>query len=228
MVCIFRLQPWLGLGFADPREGIQFLIATQFGGNHGVHRAKRRFQLADAGTGGCRIVMGDLMPDAFRVGGRQIAIPCFSPHGQQKQDEDGKGMGKVTKHLCSDAKGRKLRSNLAESKQGSREFEFRRLFSGGGEMDYHSHDGKHYNRDYIDFGNYNYGVVSAAAGRVETEMLIASGLYNQKCSVDKSWVYGNDPKNQAMIIQGYRDNKDGKIKTSFKESEAQLMSWELN
>jgi len=124
-----------------------------------------------------------------------------------------------------------LGESLKELGPGLREQQFLNLFRRGHEMDYqmtYSQDGVHYNQDYIDFGNYNYGAVAAAAGMTETEMLGASGLYNMTGKGDKSAIYGNNPRNLAMIMQGYKDYKDGKITPSKKASEAQRMLLELN
>lgn len=69
------------------------------------------------------------------------------------------------------------------------------------------------NKTFIDFGNYNYGVVAAAAGYSKEETLIAAGAINLTGSGDKSGPYFNNPRNASMIEAGYDDYIAGKIKT---------------
>ena len=82
-----------------------------------------------------------------------------------------------------------------------------------GKMDYQwifGSNGK-YNKDYIDFGNYNYGVVAAAAGYTMDEAVRAAGFVNQFGQGDKSGPLGNNPRNLEMIRKGFCDYKAGKI-----------------
>ncbi len=88
------------------------------------------------------------------------------------------------------------------------------FWPGLGSMDYQRKfgtDGK-IDRDYIDFGNYNYGVVAAAAGYSWEYATMASGLANllgggKKPLRDKF----NNPDNLKMIRQGFDDYGAGKI-----------------
>jgi hypothetical protein len=70
-----------------------------------------------------------------------------------------------------------------------------------------------YGPTFIDFGNYNYGVVAAAAGYTEREALIAAGAYNFTGNGDKSGIYFNSPRNMQLIEAGFDDYKSGWIKT---------------
>lgn len=83
-----------------------------------------------------------------------------------------------------------------------------------GSMDYqwlYSPDGKSYNRDYIDLGNYNYGVVAAAAGYSWSYATTASGIANLFGGGDKTGPMFNNRRNLKMIRQGYDDYNSGKI-----------------
>jgi Bacterial toxin 44 len=83
-----------------------------------------------------------------------------------------------------------------------------------GPMNYqlvYSTDGEHYNRDYIDLGNYNYGVVVAAAGYSWGYAITASGFVNLFGQGDKSGPYFNNPRNLEMIRKGFNDYLAGRI-----------------
>lgn len=67
------------------------------------------------------------------------------------------------------------------------------------------------NPDYIDFGNYNYGVVAAAAGYSFDDAMIAAGIVNLTGTGDKSGPWWNSSRNLPLIKQGYDDYKTGKI-----------------
>jgi putative RNase toxin 44 of polymorphic toxin system len=68
------------------------------------------------------------------------------------------------------------------------------------------------NRDYIDFGNYNYGVVAAAAGYSWEYATTASGLANLLGSGKKSLQDKfNNPDNLKMMRQGFDDYRAGKM-----------------
>ena len=84
------------------------------------------------------------------------------------------------------------------------------LFQEYGPMDYQRSSGV-FNADYRDFGNYNYGVVAAAAGYTKDQALAAAGAYNATRSNDTSGVYGNSPRNAEYIEKGYDDYVAGKI-----------------
>ncbi|MGH7033158.1 MAG: polymorphic toxin type 44 domain-containing protein [Stellaceae bacterium] len=82
-----------------------------------------------------------------------------------------------------------------------------------GSMDYQrifGTDGK-INKDYVDFGNYNYGVVAAAAGFSLGEAVFAHGVVNQLGQGDKSGPWGGNPRDITMIQNGYADYNSGKI-----------------
>jgi len=83
-----------------------------------------------------------------------------------------------------------------------------------GAMDYqriYCKDGEHINRDYIDIGNYNYGVVAAAAGYSFDHAIRAAGRVNESGEGDKSGPHNNNPRNLAMIKKGYDDYFAGRI-----------------
>jgi len=84
------------------------------------------------------------------------------------------------------------------------------LFQEYGPMDYQRSSGV-FNADYRDFGNYNYGVVAAAAGYTKDQALAAAGAYNATRSNDTSGAYGNSPRNAEYIEKGYDDYVAGKI-----------------
>ncbi len=92
------------------------------------------------------------------------------------------------------------------------------LFHRGGPMDYqrpHGADGD-INRDYIDFGNYNYGAVAAAAGLSWAEAMIAAGIVNRLGGNDTSGPLWNNPRNLEFIRRGFSDYRGGKISSSQK------------
>ncbi|HEU5048458.1 MAG TPA: polymorphic toxin type 44 domain-containing protein [Rickettsiales bacterium] len=83
------------------------------------------------------------------------------------------------------------------------------------------------NRNYIDFGNFNYGVVGAAAGYSLSELLNAAATINSRnvfssrtnivtnpfdTSLEKPWL--SNPRNDKFIIMGYNAYINGKIKAS--------------
>jgi hypothetical protein len=87
------------------------------------------------------------------------------------------------------------------------------LFFRGQPMDYqrvYGNDGE-INRDYIDFGNFNYGVVAAAAGYTFDQAILAAGLVNSLGGGDKSGPYFNNPRNLDLIRMGYGAYKAGSI-----------------
>jgi len=67
------------------------------------------------------------------------------------------------------------------------------------------------NTQYIDFGNYNYGAVAAAAGYTPEEALLGSGLYNLVKGGDRSGPKYNNPKNLALVRAVYNDYINGLI-----------------
>jgi hypothetical protein len=84
----------------------------------------------------------------------------------------------------------------------------------GGAMDYKRGG----NKDLRDLGNYNFGYVAYCAGLSEVTAKAMGGGY-QILSDTSSWEFWDtwfdDPRDQEMIIKGYRDAKtaaDGKIK----------------
>ena len=69
------------------------------------------------------------------------------------------------------------------------------------------------NRDYINIGNYNYGVAAAAAGYTLDEAQAAAGLVNLTGHGAKSpTYYGGNPKNAGWIAKGWRDYSNGLIR----------------
>ena len=65
------------------------------------------------------------------------------------------------------------------------------------------------NREYVDYGNYNFGAVAAAAGYNLDYALKGGATVNH--SSDKSGCYGGNIQSQTMIIKGYADYMQGKI-----------------
>jgi hypothetical protein len=95
---------------------------------------------------------------------------------------------------------------------------------GHGPMDYQSAYGTkgQYNRNFVDFTNYNYGIVAAAAGYSQEEALANAGMANQATDwwdrnvhgdrpKDTSGPFGNKVQNAEMIIKGYDHYKTGRI-----------------
>ncbi len=95
---------------------------------------------------------------------------------------------------------------------------------GYGPMDYQSAygTGDQYNRNYVDFTNYNYGVVAAAAGYSRDEALANAGMANQAKDwwdrhrhgappKDMSGPFKNKVQNADMIMRGYDDYRTGRI-----------------
>ena len=74
-------------------------------------------------------------------------------------------------------------------------------------MDYqsvYSVDKGSYNARYISFGNFNYGVVMAAAGFSLEEAEFFAAIVNTTGGGEKSHIlFGGNPKNEAMIEKGY-------------------------
>ena len=91
------------------------------------------------------------------------------------------------------------------------------LFAPGGAMDYQRSYGTngYINSDYVDFGNYNYGVVSAAAGYTEEEALFGAGVVNSRNignpNVNTSGPYFSNPRNNQLIQAGYEAYEQGTI-----------------
>jgi hypothetical protein len=85
----------------------------------------------------------------------------------------------------------------------------------GGEWDYqrtYSPSGK-INREYINIGNYNYGVVAAAAGYTLDEAQAAAGLVNLSGRGAKSLTYyGGNPRNAQWIAKGWKDYNNRRIR----------------
>lgn len=72
------------------------------------------------------------------------------------------------------------------------------------------------NKAYIDFGNYNYGVVAAAAGYDVDQALFSAGVLNFLGGGDHSGEMNNNPRNVLWIRMGYSDYKKGLIiKTAY-------------
>jgi len=102
----------------------------------------------------------------------------------------------------------------------------KRLFAPShGTMDYQSVYGSSidYDKDYVDFTSYNYGVVAAAAGYSKTMALVYSGGANVGANVadrlrgssdssrDTHGPFLNKVRNAEMIEKGYDDYKTGRI-----------------
>ena len=65
----------------------------------------------------------------------------------------------------------------------------------------------------VQFGNYNYGVVAAAAGYSLDEATIAAGAFNKYWSrnIDTSGAYGTDASENIFIPMGYQAYTSGNI-----------------
>jgi hypothetical protein len=100
---------------------------------------------------------------------------------------------------------------------------------GYGSMDYQSAygSGGQYDRSYVDFTNYNYGVVAAAAGYSQDEALANAGMVNEGKDwydrrfhgappKDMSGPHKNKVRNAEMIVKGYDDYTSGKVARSAK------------
>jgi hypothetical protein len=87
------------------------------------------------------------------------------------------------------------------------------LFLPGQPMDYQRVYGKDglINRSFIAFGNYNFGVVAAAAGYTKKQAHLAAGAANLLGSGDKSGPDFNNPLNIPFIDAGYDAYKAGRI-----------------
>ena len=64
---------------------------------------------------------------------------------------------------------------------------------------------------YIDFGNFNFGVVSAAMGYTQAQALAGAGLANLLGSGNKSGPFFTNPRNNVFINAGYSAFINGKI-----------------
>ena len=81
-------------------------------------------------------------------------------------------------------------------------------------MDYqsnHSVSETKYNLRYIDFGNFNFGAVVAAAGIPLDTALAAAGAYNLRGTGSSDGTYFNNPRNEGMIRAGYSAYTSGNI-----------------
>jgi RHS repeat-associated protein len=83
-----------------------------------------------------------------------------------------------------------------------RSMDYQRIYGTGGLI----------NRDFVDFGNYNYGIVSAAAGYKLADALFAAGIANFVIhGGDRSGPFFNNPRNMIFIGLGYNDFTTGRI-----------------
>jgi hypothetical protein len=88
-----------------------------------------------------------------------------------------------------------------------------RLFLPGQPMDYQRVYGSNglINRTYIAFGNYNFGVVAAAAGYTKAQAHLGAGAANLLGSGNKSGPLFNNPMNIPLIDAGYDAYEAGVI-----------------
>jgi hypothetical protein len=133
-----------------------------------------------------------------------------------------------------------LPSKLDNSSSNNNDLSFRETamtaaFMPNGSMDYQRIDSNRtdsngnplINRDYIDFGNYNYGAVGAAAGYSLSQLLDAGAIVNARNILTPNvgmvlnpfdatdatpWL--SNPRNDMFITMGYNAYKAGKIKAS--------------
>ncbi len=80
-------------------------------------------------------------------------------------------------------------------------------------MDYQRiYSDNNFDSAYTDFGNYNYGVVAAAAGYTPEQALLGSGLYNLiRGRSDISGSMYNSIPGLKLITAGYNDYISGRI-----------------
>lgn len=67
------------------------------------------------------------------------------------------------------------------------------------------------NSTYIDFGNFNFGVVAAAMGYNQAQALAGAGLANLLGSGNKSGAFFTNPRNNVFIKAGYSAFISGRI-----------------
>ena len=79
--------------------------------------------------------------------------------------------------------------------------DYQRTFGSGGLI----------NRNYIDLGNYNYGIVAAAARYTLHEAQMAARAVNILGKGRKTGMYYGNPRNQRMIAAGWRNYMAGQI-----------------
>jgi RHS repeat-associated protein len=87
------------------------------------------------------------------------------------------------------------------------------LFVPGGLMDYQRSYGSNglINPTYIDFGNFNFGVVAAAMGYNQAQALAGAGLANLLGRGNKSGPFFTNPRNNVFINAGYSAFISGRI-----------------
>ncbi|MBW0008277.1 MAG: hypothetical protein JO335_11270, partial [Sphingomonas sp.] len=140
-------------------------------------------------------------------------VPTILPNGRVIIDpKTGKPLPKPSNvSLADNAKaGEKLRGNSFWTKSKT----LFGNFSRGGAMDYQrvaARNGVKFDKDLAAFGNFNYGLVVAAAGVSLDTALLGSGAENLKGGGNKSGPWGNDPENQYWIEQGYEAYQAGEV-----------------
>jgi RHS repeat-associated protein len=72
-------------------------------------------------------------------------------------------------------------------------------------------DGKKFDKTFSDFGNYNYGVVAAAAGYTIGQATLGAGVANLFGGGEKSGKYFNDPRNMHFFVLGFNAYQSGQI-----------------
>jgi RHS repeat-associated protein len=88
------------------------------------------------------------------------------------------------------------------------------LFARDGSEDYQrtaAQNGQSFDTTYADFGNFNFGVVAAAAGLTFEQAVVAAGLVNATGGGNKSGPVFNDPRNLYFIQLGYDAYNTGQI-----------------
>ena len=99
------------------------------------------------------------------------------------------------------------------------DFEMAALFMRGGSMDYQRLFGssESTNRQFVDFGNYNYGVVAAAAGYYLQAAQAAAGYLNHVWGGgDQSGPFYGNPRNIPFITAGCNAYNSGAIQASWR------------
>jgi hypothetical protein len=114
-----------------------------------------------------------------------------------------------TVNLASNAKEAKgwmgitASAHMAKKFRRGGDWDYQRTFGSGGKV----------NPIYINIGNYNYGVVAAAAGYTLDEAQAATGIVNLTGRGTKSAeYYGGNPRNAGWIAKGWRAYSNGLIR----------------
>ncbi|HME23311.1 MAG TPA: hypothetical protein VKI44_18620 [Acetobacteraceae bacterium] len=210
--------PWVEFGrmtLGKPQAPLQRLPSSQRTGNdsggvptsdhlgqHPFPRRSRDLPDTDAATG-----------TGTTAGSGGDPVPVTLDDGSVVQDPRTGGP-LLQPAEVSLARNEEIGQLLSRLPHPDREAAMVALFAPGGLMDYqrtYGSDGR-INRTFIDFGNFNFGAVAAAAGYTKTEALIAAGAANLLGTGDKSGPYFINPRNLPFIVGGYDAYAAGLVK----------------